>query len=368
MKRIVTAIVLVALVILLVLLVLSSVSPRSQRAATEQRTSVRARARRPRDRVSRRSRVAGLSPVARTFTDQGGRELVVRMLDVGQGDATYIRNGESRVLIDGGPDDATLGRYLDSLNLNNTTIDVVVLSHQHYDHYNGLFALFESARNIKVRYFFENRDPATARTLARLRDSVIARTGRDGLIYRDTDDPCANGAPLCTITLTGGAKLRLISPLPASNNSNNRSTAVKLVGPDSASFTMWLAGDAERDEIGYFESVGYQNNPGMRADVLKANHHGSCNGVSARYLQLLRPSLTIASLAALNDYGHMHEQAKSTYSKADVPWYRTDQNGTVTIRSPGTRGGGYSVSVERGARNMSGPSDRPSGQPACAGM
>lgn len=364
MKRILMGIILAVLV----LVVVSSVGRRRpQRAATE-RSTARPRERSSRTRLPRRSRVAGLPPVTRTVTDRGGRELVVRVLDVGQGDATYIRNGESRVLIDGGPDDATLGRYLDSLDLNNTTIDVVVLSHQHYDHYNGLFALFESARNIKVRYFFENRDPATARTLGRLRDSVIARMGRDGLIYRDTDDPCGTGAPLCTITLTGGAKLRLLSPLPASDNPNNRSTAVKLVGPDSASFTMWLAGDAERDGIGYFESAGYQNDPGMRVDVLKADHHGSCNGVTARYLQLLRPSLAIASLAALNDYGHMHEQAKSTYSTAGVPWYRTDQNGTVTIWSPGTRGGGYSVSVERGAQNMSGPSDRPSGQPACAGM
>ncbi|HWH52991.1 MAG TPA: hypothetical protein VN651_15705, partial [Gemmatimonadaceae bacterium] len=35
---------------------------------------------------------------------QPSRELVVRVLDVGQGDATLIENGGSRVLIDGGPD------------------------------------------------------------------------------------------------------------------------------------------------------------------------------------------------------------------------------------------------------------------------
>src|SRR3712207_8033612 len=45
-----------------------------------------------------------------------------------------------------------------------------------------------------------------------------------------------------------------------------------------------------------------------------------------------------------------------------LPIYRTDQNGTITIRSPGTRGGGYSVRVARGTASASGPSDRASRQ------
>ena len=70
-------------------------------------------------------------PVTTFVDDSGGRELIVRLLDIGQGDATYIRNGSSRVIIDGGPDTAAFGRYLDSLGLNNSTIDVVILSHLH---------------------------------------------------------------------------------------------------------------------------------------------------------------------------------------------------------------------------------------------
>src|SRR6476620_4867507 len=64
-------------------------------------------------------------------------EVVVRVLDVGQGDATLIENGRSRVLIDGGPEPSRMGRLLDSLGLNNSTIDVVVLTHQHADHLMG---------------------------------------------------------------------------------------------------------------------------------------------------------------------------------------------------------------------------------------
>src|SRR6267143_2686797 len=171
--------------------------------AQQQRQSDRKRARPSHSR--RAGRKPALPPVTSFATDSGGRELIVRVLDIGQGDATYIRNGSSRVIIDGGPDTVMFGRYLDSLNLNNSTIDVVILSHQHLDHHSGLRELFKTSRHIHVRYFFENKDPAPAVTLATLRDSILSRMDYDNLIYRDTDNPCSDGRSMCTITMTGGA-------------------------------------------------------------------------------------------------------------------------------------------------------------------
>jgi competence protein ComEC len=314
----------------------------------------------------RRARRKPAKPPVTTFvTDSGGRELIVRLLDIGQGDATYIRSGSSRVIIDGGPDPTTFGRYLDSLNLDNSTIDVVILSHQHLDHYSGLRELFKTNRHIRVRSFFENKDPAAAVTLSELRDSILSRMDRDSLIYRDTDDPCSNGLPICTIVMTGGAKLHIMAPFPGGDGPNNRSTAVKLIGPDSTSFTMWLAGDAEREEISWFGTAGYARNPGMRVNVLKADHHGSCNGVTPHYLALTDPQWVVASVGTGNGYGHMHTQAKKIYRGAGVPWYRTDQNGTITIRTPGTVGGGFTITPERGGTDLDGPSDRVSQQLGC---
>ena len=294
------------------------------------------------------------------------QELVVRVLDVGQGDATLVSNGSSRILIDGGPSPAVLGRYLDSLSLNNSTIDVVILSHQHLDHYSGLRELFRASRHIRVRYFFENKDPAAAVTLSILRDSILARVDRDSLVYRDTDDPCSDGRPICTISMAGGARLHILAPRPAGGSVNNRSAAVKVIGPDSASFTMWLAGDAEHQEIEWFDSVDYDADPGMRVSVLKADHHGSCNGVTRRYLFLTQPQWVIASVGARNDYGHMHAQAKTVYRSAGVPWYRTDRNGSITIRSPGIPGGGFAIAPDRPGTDLGGVGDKVSPQRTCS--
>jgi competence protein ComEC len=129
---------------------------------------------------------------------------------------------------------------------------------------------------------------------------------------------------------------------------------------------MWIAGDAEQEEIGYFlGEAHYDRNPGMRVTVLKADHHGSCNGVTNAYVDALRPAIATASVGAINSYGHMHEQAKTLYRAHHIPWYRTDQNGTIELRTPGTPNGGYTVRVQRGTTNMSGPSDKRSTQAQC---
>ncbi len=294
--------------------------------------------------------------------------ITVRILDVGQGDAILVTNGESSVLIDGGPDPARLGTMLDSLGIHGQEIDVVILTHQHYDHHSGLRALFDTRRKIAVRYFFENLDPYPNAALASLRDSVGARAKRGELRLRDTDDPCADGQPMCTIALRGGALMHIMRPYPRSSDANDRSVAVKLVGPDSASFTMWLAGDAERPAIRWFGDRNYDQRPGMDVNVLKLDHHGSCDGITAQYLALTTPDWAVASLSARNDYGYMHSQTTELLRQHSVPWYRTDANGTITITSSGTPGGGYTITPSRGDSSASGPMDRYSSQRDCRTM
>ena len=298
------------------------------------------------------------SPIpSRSPVDPRSSSLEVRVLDVGQGDAILVRDGGSLALIDGGPDPALLGQRLDALGIgHDTTFDVVVLTHAHADHYQGLRELFRSRRRLRVRWFVENGDASPQDALRRLRDSVGARVRRDSLVMRDADDPCANGRPVCTFTLRGGTRLHVLRPDPAGDSPNDRSAIVKLVSRDS-SLTMLLGGDGEQTGLRWLER-SYARNPGLDVDVLKASHHGSCDGVTTRFLRLASPAAAIASLAARNDYGHMHARTKSLLQSAGVSWYRTDQNGDVVVRVPGAGGRPWSIAVERGRANMDGPSDR----------
>ena len=69
--------------------------------------------------------------------------------------------------------------------------------------------------------------------------------------------------------------------------------------------------------------------------ILKLAHHGSRNGTDARWLQMVRPELAVASLGKNNDYGHPHSETISLLRRSGLPLLRTDQLGTITITSDG---------------------------------
>jgi competence protein ComEC len=253
--------------------------------------------------------------------------------------------------------------------LSGKKIHYMILTHPHADHLAGLREFFKTAQNVKVGIFLENKDVYAGSTLASLRDSVNARAGRGELDYRDTDNACNDGAPICTVLLDGGARMHILDPKPTDGNPNNRSVAVKLVGPDSASFTMWMAGDAEHGALDWFDDVAsYDVSPGMNVNVLKAGHHGSCNGISSRLLDLLTPSYVTMGVSSTNTYSHVHTQTKTLLTSRSIPWYRTDENGRITIATPGTVGGGYTVTVAGGVASMSGDADAASASAECIAL
>jgi beta-lactamase superfamily II metal-dependent hydrolase len=127
---------------------------------------------------------------------------------------------------------------------------------------------------------------------------------------------------------------------------------------------MWLSGDAERPEQAFFE-LAYAANPGLDVRVLKGNHHGSCNGVSARWLQLTTPEWTTFGVSSTNTFGHVHEQAKTLDRVASARWLRTDENGRITFRTRGTPGSDYSVSLEREGVSLNGRGDRIVAESSC---
>jgi beta-lactamase superfamily II metal-dependent hydrolase len=305
------------------------------------------------------------TPGGRNDGKRGG--LTVHVIDAGNADAVYVENGSSRVMIDAGQGIGRIDDLIAEMGMVGGTLDVMLISHAHFDHHGGMRAFFKTSNDVTVRYVFENQDPSTGITLMELRDSIAARVGRGETIYRDTDDPCGDGSAVCTIHLDGGARIHVMRPSPT-GHVNDRSFAAKIVGPDSASFTMWLSGDAEHHALGYFETAGYHVHPGMNVNVLKGNHHGSCNGVTSRFLDLTTPEWVTFGASATNSYGHVHEQTKTLFSGRGIPWYRSDQNGRITFWTPGTPGGGYTVSVEKGVPNMSGPGDGVSSQAICQNL
>lgn len=246
-----------------------------------------------------------------------GRPAVFQFLDVGQGDSVLIRSPEGKTaLVDAG----TSTHVVETLKqLGVTSIDIVVVSHHHSDHYGGMHAVITQFR---PKYFLaSNRSHTTSsylKLLKAVRDEGI-RT-----VY-PTERP--RRIELGSLVLT-------VFPQPPEDKKeeNNNSIGIRV---DDGSVSMLLTGDSEETERQWW----VENCPSLirRAQILKLAHHGSRNGTDARWLNLIKPEIAVASLGAGNDYGHPHRETLSLLADYQIPLKRTDRDGTVTIESDGKR-------------------------------
>ena len=89
-----------------------------------------------------------------------------------------------------------------------------------------------------------------------------------------------------------------------------------------------FTGDAEREA----EKALVDSGIDLSATVLKVGHHGSNTSTSYVFLREVMPKYGVISVEKGNEHGHPHSEPLSRLMDADVEIYRTDLNGTVTIR------------------------------------
>ncbi len=84
------------------------------------------------------------------------------------------------------------------------------------------------------------------------------------------------------------------------------------------------------------------------ADLLKVAHHGSAGSTGQLWLDSVSPGLAVISVGQ-NRFGHPAHAVLERFEDAQIPVFRTDAGGTVTIRSDGR----YFESVQGGATSLS---------------
>lgn len=255
------------------------------------------------------------APGADAAARQG--EVTVSILDVGQGDAILVRSPEGKTaLIDAGPSHHVVSMLK---RRGVTSLDLVVLSHHHADHYGGMA---DAIRAFRPRFFLASTSAQTSPQYLRLLELV-----RDQKITALQPQPTPRRLELGSVVLT------VFPRAPADpHEENNNSVGLRL---QYGCFSVLLPGDAEQTERQWWE----RGDPALCADctVLKLAHHGSRNGTDAAWLDLVRPQLAVASLGKANDYGHPHAETLALLARHRVPLLRTDVDGTVVIESDGRR-------------------------------
>ncbi len=250
-------------------------------------------------------------------------------LDVGQGDSNLIDLPDgSAMLIDGGgfvgsPVDPGKAVVLPVLRARRRTrLDIVVLSHPHPDHFTGLAS---ALAELNVGEFWD-----TGQGEAEGAGPVYAELVRS---LRARGVPIRRPAELCGVPRTfGGAVLRVLAPCPAftpHRGANDNSIVISIsYGKRRFLFT----GDAERDEE---DDLIRTHALDLRADYLKAGHHGSRTSTSEAFLSRVSPVLATLSCGVRNRFGHPHLQTVERLFEHGVRTLRLDRSGSLLVSTDG---------------------------------
>lgn len=239
---------------------------------------------------------------------QGSSELVVRFIDVGQADCILVScNGENMMIDSGNAADGELvAKYVENLGIDK--LDLIVSTHAHEDHLGGFPDIIEEIDIEKALVSPGGHDTSYSQKFynSLKKHSIPYNNAEHG----DKFD-------------LGGAKVQVVGPITNNEEDLNNTSVVLKLTYNGKSFL--FTGDASRSEEKDILEAGYN----VKADVLKAGHHGSNSSSNYVFLREVMPRYVVVSVGKDNPYGHPGDNAVSRFKDADATVYRTDMSGTV---------------------------------------
>jgi competence protein ComEC len=236
--------------------------------------------------------------------------------DVGQGDGLVLNTGVSHtaVVVDAGPDPRPMKSCLDELGVRR--VPLVVLTHFHADHVDGLSGVLEGRRVDDV-WVTRLQDPPDG--VSEVREETTAA------------GVPAHAAPYAQTRQVGDVTLEPVWPLPRSpttgpgdGSTANNASVVLLARIRGVSF--FLGGDIEPEGQEQLAAAL----PHLHVDVLKVPHHGS-RYQDLPFLQSLRARVAVISVGADNDYGHPSPLTVAGLAATGEKVLRTDRDGSVAV-------------------------------------
>lgn len=234
------------------------------------------------------------------------------VLDIGQGSAALLQDGDRGVLVDAGPQDGGVVGELRKAGLRH--LDAMVLSHPAADHDGGGAAVLSAFPTDLV---LDGGEPGGGPT----HDAAIRVASRRGVQVV----PVRAGQSLTF----GRIAIRVRWPTPAAvgrpGDPNDRAA---VIDASVGSLRALLPADAEGNVL--------RTLAGLRDAVLVVSHHGSADPDLPKVLDRLHPQLAVISVGARNTYGHPAPATVTALAAARVPTLRTDQVGSVDVRADAT--------------------------------
>lgn len=257
-------------------------------------------------------------------------ETRVVFCDVGQGDAIYVRiYNKIDILIDAGPDKKVLqclGKYMPFFD---KTIELAILSHPQKDHFGGFENILD---RYKIILFILNpiNNPAISfqTFIKKLEDNKIELESKySGDTIKVSNYKITFYWPSRSFLASNIYKNeRSISQFILNNslvNLNKYSYVFKL---ENNNKSILFTGDIDK------EISNKISNYLSRINILKVPHHGSKNGATKKFIEKIRPNISVISVGKNNSYGHPNIEILDFLNNVNSIIKRTDVNGDIIFK------------------------------------
>ena len=258
-------------------------------------------------------------------------DLKVYFINVGQADCIFVMlpNGKN-LLIDAGLDHATSfgdnnfpswKNIIAILNKENIkTIDYVIVTHNHSDHYYYIQSILTSY-NVKEVYM--SGSTTTSYTYLNILETMD-NLGIEGYEV-SVGDKIINEDQLT---------LQVVSTKKENNpeDANFCSVCVKLTYNQKSFLFMGDAGCKNKQDGEY---IAINSGIDLKSDVLKVGHHGSTYASSRDFLKLVLPEYAVITTSSVTTTGHPHTAAMNRLKSFTNNILQSKTDGTILFISDG---------------------------------
>lgn len=254
-------------------------------------------------------------------------EPTVVFLDVGHGDATFIRGGEGKtLLVDAGDANPRrdAGRRIVAPFLwsnNVTRLDYLLLSHMDRDHIGGAFYLLDhfpvGAVLVGPMVLANPTGNVEDQEAAALSGRLIAQCRARAIPIH-----IMQAGDYLALPEMGIEVLHPPETYPAGGVENNGSLVLRLTWNG---IRILLTGDVEKEA----EAVLAQGD--CQCEIIKAPHHGSKTSSSGLFLDAVNPKHVVISSAGTQRRQGLDNSVLRRYEEKQVRVWRTDQLGGIQL-------------------------------------
>ena len=268
-------------------------------------------------------------------------KLRITLLDVGQGDAILLEDGQRKVMVDVGDNKKDKLGYGGSVALKMALakagvqegvdkINTVIISHHHGDHLGNIKWL---AGKYKVSNIYDNAMPNPSNAVSQWLNTELRAGHYHNRVLKAGDK----------VDLGKGYYFEVLAPgdfLIKQDKArfNNTSIVMKL---HYGQFTMLFTGDAEAPVEDYLQQ---KYGSALKADVLKVGHHGSKTSSIYKFISKVQPQYALISCGNREIYNHPNKNVVGSLQHLGAKVLTTFEHGNITIT---TDGKGYEVRTER---------------------